>query len=41
MTHAAYAKQTLREKTIEHKEYICRHGADLPEVRDWSWADKP
>ena len=38
---AAYAKQALREKLIEHKEYICRHGEDLPEVRDWSWGGRP
>ena len=34
MPHAAYAKQALREKLIEHKEYLCWHGADLPAVRD-------
>jgi xylulose-5-phosphate/fructose-6-phosphate phosphoketolase len=34
---AAYARQTLRDKLIEHKHYIARHGEDLPEVRDWRW----
>ena len=37
---AAYAKQALREKLIEHKEYIRRHGDDMPEVRDWKWTGK-
>ena len=34
---AAYAKQEIRDKLTEHREYICKHGDDLPEVRDWSW----
>jgi xylulose-5-phosphate/fructose-6-phosphate phosphoketolase len=34
---AAYAKQALREKLIEHKEYIARHGDDMPEIVGWSW----
>jgi xylulose-5-phosphate/fructose-6-phosphate phosphoketolase len=34
---AAYAKQAIRDKLIEHKEYICRYGDDMPEIADWSW----
>ncbi|MEN6451376.1 MAG: phosphoketolase family protein [Thermoguttaceae bacterium] len=34
---AAYAKQAIRDKLIEHKQYITRYGEDLPEVRDWRW----
>ncbi|MCA9476125.1 MAG: phosphoketolase family protein [Nitrospira sp.] len=34
---AAYAQQAIREKRIEHKEYIARHGQDLPEIRHWKW----
>ena len=37
---AAYAKQTLARKLIEHKEFICRHGEDLPEVRKWRWTPR-
>jgi xylulose-5-phosphate/fructose-6-phosphate phosphoketolase len=35
--NAAYVKQELRNNLIEHNEYICKHGDDIPEVRDWSW----
>ena len=34
---AAYARQALRDRLIEHKQYIARHGEDLPEIRDWKW----
>jgi xylulose-5-phosphate/fructose-6-phosphate phosphoketolase len=34
---AAHFKQWLRDKLIEHKEYIVRHGDDMPEIRDWKW----
>jgi xylulose-5-phosphate/fructose-6-phosphate phosphoketolase len=34
---AAHAKQHLRDKLLEHKEYVRKHGDDMPEVRDWMW----
>ncbi len=37
--HAAHVKQAIRDRLIEHKEYITTHGDDLPEVRDWHWTD--
>ena len=36
-THAAYTKQALRDKLIEHRQYITLHGEDMPEVREWTW----
>jgi xylulose-5-phosphate/fructose-6-phosphate phosphoketolase len=34
---AAYTKQLIRDKLIEHKQYIVRYGIDMPEIRDWKW----
>jgi xylulose-5-phosphate/fructose-6-phosphate phosphoketolase len=34
---AAYAQQTIRDKLIEHKQYIARYGEDMAEVRNWRW----
>lgn len=33
----AHIKQILRDKLVEHSEYIRKHGEDMPEIRDWTW----
>jgi xylulose-5-phosphate/fructose-6-phosphate phosphoketolase len=37
---AAYAQQAIREKLIDHRQYIAEHGDDMPEVRDWRWGQR-
>jgi xylulose-5-phosphate/fructose-6-phosphate phosphoketolase len=34
---AAYTKQLVRDRLIEHRQYITRYGEDMPEIRDWAW----
>jgi len=36
-SRAAYARQLLRDKLVDHKNYIAVHGEDMPEIRDWKW----
>lgn len=33
----AYVKQKMRDKLIEHKEYIETRGDDMPEIKNWKW----
>jgi xylulose-5-phosphate/fructose-6-phosphate phosphoketolase len=37
---AAYFKQAIRDKLIEHKEYIEEHGQDMPEILQWRWGEE-
>ena len=34
---AAYVKQAIHEKLLEHKQYIAEHGDDMPEITSWRW----
>ena len=33
----AYAVQQMRDKLVEHRQYIAAHGVDLPEIANWQW----
>ncbi len=33
----AYIKEDMKNKHIEHKHYIRKHGIDMDEVRNWQW----
>jgi xylulose-5-phosphate/fructose-6-phosphate phosphoketolase len=33
----AHFKQFLRDKLIDHKQYIREYGDDMPEIRNWKW----
>ncbi len=37
---AAYAMQAIRDKLIEHRQYITEHGDDMPEIADWRWGGR-
>jgi xylulose-5-phosphate/fructose-6-phosphate phosphoketolase len=37
---AAYFKQEIHNKLIDHKDYICKHGDDMPEITGWRWGQQ-
>jgi len=39
-SRAAYAKQAIRDKLIDHKQHICRNGDDMPEITGWRWGQE-
>jgi xylulose-5-phosphate/fructose-6-phosphate phosphoketolase len=34
---AAYVKQLMRDKLIDHRQYVEEYGEDMPEVNNWKW----
>lgn len=33
----AFLMQDMKNKLVEHKQYIAEYGLDMPEIRDWKW----
>ena len=33
----AYLIQQMKDKLVEHKQFIAKYGVDLPEVANWKW----
>ena len=38
---AAHVREELKNKLIEHRQYIRTHGEDMPEIRNWEWTPAP
>ncbi|MDI5973371.1 phosphoketolase family protein [Streptomyces sp. SL13] len=38
-SRAIAVRQAMEEKRNKHRAYVREHGEDMPEVRDWSWAN--
>ncbi|MDF1542164.1 MAG: phosphoketolase family protein [Anaerosomatales bacterium] len=36
---AAYARQFIRDKLVEHRQYIDTYGEDMPAIREWRWPE--
>jgi xylulose-5-phosphate/fructose-6-phosphate phosphoketolase len=35
---AQTVKKDLEKKLQDHRAYVCEHGEDLPEIRNWRWS---
>jgi xylulose-5-phosphate/fructose-6-phosphate phosphoketolase len=33
----AYVDAFVRDRLVDHREYINKHGQDMPEIREWMW----
>jgi xylulose-5-phosphate/fructose-6-phosphate phosphoketolase len=39
-SRAAYFKQAIHEKLIDHRQYVAEHGDDMPAIAGWKWGAK-
>ncbi|MGJ7565504.1 phosphoketolase family protein [Variovorax sp. GB1R11] len=37
---AGHVQQHLRDRLLEHRAYIVRHGKDMPEIEHWRWTQR-
>jgi xylulose-5-phosphate/fructose-6-phosphate phosphoketolase len=38
---SAHVREELKNKLIEHRQYIRAHGEDMPEIKNWQWTAAP
>jgi xylulose-5-phosphate/fructose-6-phosphate phosphoketolase len=38
---SAHAREALKNKLVEHRQYIRVHGEDQAEIRQWQWSAAP
>jgi xylulose-5-phosphate/fructose-6-phosphate phosphoketolase len=38
---AGHYRERLKNKLIEHRQYVQTHGEDMPEVANWKWSPGP
>ncbi|ERG63989.1 phosphoketolase [Agrococcus pavilionensis RW1] len=38
---SAHVREELKDKLLEHRQYIRVHGEDMPEITDWQWSWAP
>jgi len=37
---SAYIRQYVRDRLVEHRQYIARYGQDMPEIQSWTWKNR-
>ena len=33
----AHFQQFLRDRLVDHRQYVIEHGDDMPEIKNWKW----